>query len=113
MASGERPEPSDPPDRAPPAVVPDRDPPIAGAARPALGPQTMTVVGVGFLRPLGRISGRDDTLGRLARMVADSFVVRCLIRLANISGRDRVLVLAGQAFTAIIPLMILVSALSP
>src|ERR1043165_2335618 len=36
--------------------------------------------------------------------------VRCLRRFAAINGRDRALVLGGQAFTTLIPLLIVVAA---
>jgi membrane protein len=65
------------------------------------------------LRPLRRLVDRDDQLGRLADRVAASFLVACLLRFIRISGRDRILVLAGQAFTAVIPLLILLAAFAP
>jgi membrane protein len=117
MPPAERVEPAEEPDLVP---TPSTSTPVPGApladedagSTPSARPD-MSLVGAGFLRPLGRVSRRDDVLGRVASLVADSFVVRCLVRLASISARDRVLVLAGQAFTTIIPLMILVSVLSP
>ena len=39
-----------------------------------------------------------------------SLPVRCLRRFAAINGRDRALVMGGQAFTTIIPLLIVVAA---
>lgn len=39
-----------------------------------------------------------------------SLPVRCLIRFGAIGGRDRALVLGGQAFTTVIPLLIVVAA---
>jgi membrane protein len=67
----------------------------------------------GWMRPLVRLSKRDDLRGRMAQRAASSFVVACLLRYLSISGRDRILVLAGQAFTAVIPLFIIVAAVAP
>jgi membrane protein len=67
----------------------------------------------GWMRPLARLSKRDDLVGRVAGRVARSFIVACLLRYLSISGRDRILVLAGQAFTALIPLFIIFAALGP
>ena len=79
MAPAERTEPSEESDPPPALLAPAQTPPTESSSA-AFAPQTMTVVGVGFLRPLNRISRRDDTLGRVAGWVADSFVVRCLVR---------------------------------
>jgi membrane protein len=65
------------------------------------------------LRPLAKLSKRDDRIGRLSGRLAGSLPMRCLVRFVEISGRDRILVLAGQAFTAIIPLAIIVASISP
>ena len=65
------------------------------------------------LRPLARLATRDDLLGRGARWAADLFPTRCLVRFVAINGRDRILIMAGQAFSALIPLLIVVSALGP
>src|SRR4029453_18674458 len=46
----------------------------------------------------------------LVSRVETSLPVRCLLRFGAINGRDRALVLGGQAFTAVIPLLIVVSA---
>ena len=43
----------------------------------------------------------------------DSFVGRCIRRFVGMSGIDRCLVLSSQAFTALIPLLIVVSTLAP
>jgi membrane protein len=67
----------------------------------------------GWMRPLVRLSKRDGVIGRLADRAARSFVVGCLLRYLSISGRDRILVLAGQAFTAVIPLFIIIAAVGP
>jgi membrane protein len=67
----------------------------------------------GLMRPLARLSKRDDVLGRVADRVAGSFVVACFMRYLRIAGRDRILVLAGQAFTALIPLLLVIAALGP
>lgn len=47
------------------------------------------------------------------RRVEDSFLGRCLDSFLAVEGVDRALVLASQAFTALVPLLILVSALAP
>jgi membrane protein len=65
------------------------------------------------LRPLARLANRDDSLGRSARWAVDLFPTRCLVRFVAISGRDRILIMAGQAFSALIPLLIVLSALGP
>jgi hypothetical protein len=65
------------------------------------------------MRPLARLSRREDAIGRLARSGADSIVVACLLRFVEIRARDRILVLAGQAFTALVPLFILVATFGP
>jgi membrane protein len=67
----------------------------------------------GSIRPLARLSQRDDALGRVADRVAGSFLVACLLRYVHIGGRDRILVLAGQAFMALIPLFIVIAAVGP
>jgi membrane protein len=50
-------------------------------------------------------------LSGVVSRVENSLPVRCLMRFGAINGRDRTLVLGGQAFTAIIPLLIVLSAL--
>jgi len=47
---------------------------------------------------------------RLASRAESSLPVRCLRRFVAINGRDRALVLGGQAFTTVIPLLIVVAA---
>ena len=47
----------------------------------------------------------------LVSRLETSLPVRCFVRFGAINGRDRTLVLGGQAFTAIIPLLIVLSAL--
>jgi membrane protein len=49
----------------------------------------------------------------LRRRVGESFVGRCLHQFVAQQGVDRAMVIASQAFTALIPLLILVSALAP
>jgi membrane protein len=62
--------------------------------------------------------GRSRTLtlqglrALLPRLEA-TFIGRCVRRLIALQGIDRALVLASQAFTALIPLLLLVSALAP
>jgi membrane protein len=65
------------------------------------------------LRPLARVATRDDLLGRGARWAVDLFPTRCLVRFVAINGRDRILIMAGQAFSALIPLLIVLSSLGP
>jgi hypothetical protein len=51
--------------------------------------------------------------GHVAGLVVrarSSLPARCLLRFAAINGRDRVLVLGGQAFTTVIPLLIVAAA---
>ena len=54
-----------------------------------------------------------DDLVALSRRVAESFAGRCVRRFLAMSGIDRCIVLSSQAFTALIPLLILVSTLAP
>ncbi len=60
---------------------------------------------------LGEASLHDMT--ELAERAKDSFVGRCLRRFVAMAGLDRCIVLSSQAFTALIPLLILVSSLGP
>ena len=53
-----------------------------------------------------------DDLASLARRLWASFLGRCIHRFIRMEGIDRSLVLSSQAFTALIPLLILVSALA-
>jgi membrane protein len=55
----------------------------------------------------------SDDLVALVERVGESFVGRCVRRFLSMSGIDRCIVLSSQAFTALIPLLILVSALAP
>jgi uncharacterized BrkB/YihY/UPF0761 family membrane protein len=54
-----------------------------------------------------------DDLVALARRAAATFPGRCVRRFLAMSGIDRCIVLSSQAFTAFIPLLILVSTLAP
>jgi uncharacterized membrane protein YvlD (DUF360 family)/uncharacterized BrkB/YihY/UPF0761 family membrane protein len=54
-----------------------------------------------------------DDLTALAERVWGSFIGRCIQRFLRMEGFDRSLVLASQAFTALIPLLIIVAALAP
>src|SRR4051794_6186111 len=65
-----------------------------------------------WLRPLHAAGARQDRLGTGARWLAGSFVLGCLLRFIAMNGRDRILVMASQAFTAMIPLLIVLSSLS-
>jgi membrane protein len=49
----------------------------------------------------------------IRRRLEDSFVGRCLGTLVAMQGVDRAMVIASQAFTALIPLLMLVSSLAP
>ena len=75
-------------------------------------PVEPSLVNAGALRPLARLAARDDLVGRTARRVAGSFVVACLVRFVQINGRDRILSLGGQAFTAVVPAIIVVASFS-
>ena len=54
-----------------------------------------------------------DDLTALAQRIWGSFIGRCVHRFIRMEGFDRSLVLASQAFTALIPLLIVVAALAP
>lgn len=54
----------------------------------------------------------DGWVARLLRWAVASLPFRCFSRFGAIGGRDRALVLAGQAFIAFIPLLILVSVIA-
>ena len=54
-----------------------------------------------------------DDLTALAERVWGSFIGRCIHRFIRMEGFDRSLVLASQAFTALIPLLIITAALAP
>lgn len=62
------------------------------------------------------VAGRDGHIARAHRAIAyfeATLPGRCLHRLRGIDGRDRTLALAGQAFTTLIPLMIVTAAFAP
>ncbi len=65
-----------------------------------------------WLRPLNDLAARDGRVGRLAGWTARSLPLGCVVRFFTISGRDRVLVMGGQAFTAVIPLAIVTAAVA-
>ena len=54
-----------------------------------------------------------DDLASLTGRVRDSFLGRCVYRFVRLQGMDRCIVLSSQAFTALIPLLILVGAFAP
>ena len=89
------------------------DEPAGATAEPdsardaAAGPEKRPATGRG--RRLIR-AGFEHGSGLVSR-VETSLPVRCFLRFGAINGRDRTLVLGGQAFTAIIPLLIVFSAL--
>lgn len=59
------------------------------------------------------IATAGGDLTDLARRVADSFVGRCIRRFMDMTGIDRSMVLASQAFTSLIPLLILIATWAP
>ena len=52
-------------------------------------------------------------VSELIERLQESFVGRCLRRFVRMAGLDRCIVLASQAFTALIPLLILMATLAP
>ena len=60
---------------------------------------------------LGDLPTRGVT--ELIERLQESFLGRCLRRFVSMAGLDRSIVLASQAFTALIPLIILMSTLAP
>ena len=52
-------------------------------------------------------------LAALTKRVWGSFLGQCVQRFLSMSGLDRCIVLSSQAFTALVPLLLLVSALAP
>ena len=68
--------------------------------------------------PAGALTGRSGTLtvhrfSALEHRLERSFVGGCVRQFVALQGIDRALVLASQAFTALIPLLLLMSALAP
>jgi uncharacterized membrane protein YvlD (DUF360 family) len=59
------------------------------------------------------IAAAGGDLTDLARRLADSFLGRCVQRFIGMAGIDRSMVLASQAFTSLIPLLILVATWAP
>jgi membrane protein len=59
------------------------------------------------------VSLPSNDLAALIQRVWGSFAGRCVDRFVTMAGIDRSIVLASQAFTALIPLLMLVSALAP
>ena len=65
-----------------------------------------------------RLTGRKRTLSArgvpgLLRRVETSFAGRCVRTFIDLQGVDRAMAIAAQSFTALIPLLLLVSALAP
>ena len=56
---------------------------------------------------------RSDDLTALAQRVQESFLGRCVLRFARMKGVDRASVVSAQAFTALIPLFIIVASAAP
>ncbi len=65
---------------------------------------------MGIQSPFDR--SKDD-LAALTSRAQGSFLGRCVLRFVRIGGLDRCIVLSSQAFTALIPLLILAGALAP
>jgi membrane protein len=63
------------------------------------------------MRPTPKVPSRD--LQALYERLGESFFGRCTRRFILMEGFDRCIVLSSQAFTALIPLLILVSTLAP
>jgi membrane protein len=84
----------------------------AAAAPEHTGPVDDADPGPVWLRPIDSLAARDGPIGSLAAWVSESAVLGCAVRFFRISGRDRVLVLGGQTFTALIPLAIVVAAVA-
>ena len=63
------------------------------------------------MRPAPRVPSRD--LQALYERLGESFLGRCTRRFILMEGFDRCIVLSSQAFTALIPLLILVSTVAP
>ncbi len=59
------------------------------------------------------IATAGGDLTDLARRLADSFLGRCVRRFMDMTGIDRSMVLASQAFTSLIPLLILIATWAP
>ncbi len=59
------------------------------------------------------IATAGGDLTDLARRLADSFLGRCVQRFIDMTGIDRSMVLASQAFTSMIPLLILIATWAP
>ena len=53
------------------------------------------------------VASAGDDLTDLIRRIMDSFLGRCVRRFIDMAGIDRSMVLASQAFTTMIPLLIL------
>ena len=69
----------------------------------------------GTRRPrLGQLTNLPTRgVSELIERLQESFLGRCLRRFVRMAGLDRCIVLASQAFTALIPLLILMSTLAP
>jgi membrane protein len=61
----------------------------------------------------GTIAWVTGTVDRLRRRIEQTLLVRCLRRYVRINGTTLALVIAAQAFTALIPLLIVVASLIP
>ena len=59
------------------------------------------------------VASAGDDLTDLIRRIMDSFLGRCVRRFIDMAGIDRSMVLASQAFTSMIPLLILVATWAP
>ncbi|HET9422100.1 MAG TPA: phage holin family protein [Nocardioides sp.] len=63
------------------------------------------------MRPAPKVPSRD--LQALYQRLGESFLGRCTRRFIMMSGLDRCIVVSSQAFTALIPLLILIASLTP
>lgn len=82
------------------------DPPATSGPAPAPAPAPVPAQGLrGRLQQLSTERGSDFLV-----RANSSLPIRCFKRFNAISGRDRALVLGGQAFTTVIPLLIVIAA---
>jgi membrane protein len=92
--------------------------PIPPGPEPPLDTNADTNAGTGIAPPSrrgpdlrARLIGAAEQRGAdLMSRASTSLPVRCLRRFGAINGRDRALVMGGQAFTTLIPLLIVVAA---
>ena len=66
-----------------------------------------------MVHPDQLLAGAGLTIAEWVRRLERSFPGRCLASFVSLQGVDRAMVIASQAFTALMPLLILASALAP